>query len=625
MNGRTGWLPKAAALLMIGLAFVARECLAQPAGAAALTRGDVEALADSVFGRYVRESAAPSLAVVIVRGGEILLAKGYGVEHDSVPVSPESTLFYIASLSKVFVTTAVMQLTERGLVRLDDPVAKWLPELNVSPRITVRHLLTHTSGIDSPFQPGVVHDSADLRPLAEYFAEHPARFGRPVGEEIRYSNYGMALAARVVEKISGKQFDDYVEQQIFKPLGMQHSSIRQPPPKELSDRIATAGAGGLPGFLLLYPAGAIVSTPNDMGRFLVALLRGDKTDSGSLLSTQSVAEMQRRQWTARPDIPGVALGLFESDMEGVRGLFHTGARLHFSVLYLVPSERVGVFVVHSMRQGGPFQPLRTSFVRAFLRRYFGKHEPYNRFQARSSASFEGVYRPVLFSPTSIERAAALFTDTRVIANSDGSIDVQVPFGKRLHAVRERAATFRVHDGDQEGLSIGFGDSSEAPRRMFFSGATQDPVSFDRLRWYQRGLLHLVLLVIAFVVIASYSVVVMAIAVWRTLVRKPGQSVNRERESWFMLVASVSMLLTPVATVVMLLGAGTLSGPQRAISVGVTLLFGSSVLALSSIPIAIASNRGHASQTRQIYRWILAASSLVFFGLAVHYHLGPFWL
>jgi CubicO group peptidase (beta-lactamase class C family) len=618
------WRSLCCPLLTAGL--VSPHAGAQATQRRPLTKPDVERFVDSAFAGYVKESAQPSLAVVVMRGDTVLLAKGYGFERGSVPVSPDSTLFHIASVSKLFVATAIMQLVEQGRMRLDDPVSSWLPELAVPAEVTVRHLVTHTSGIDAPFQAAVVDDAGNLRALGAYFAEHTPRFGRPPGAEIRYSNQGMSLAALVVEKVSGMQFDDYVEQQIFTPLGMQRSSIRQPPPRELDGRVATAGTARVPDYLLLYPAGAVVSTPSDMGRFMSMLLSDGTTDHKTFLSASSVAAMQRRQWSARPDIPGVALGFFESDLGGARALFHTGARVHFSLLYLVPSQRVGVFIVHSMRQGGPFQNMRTRFVREFVQRYVGELVETNQARSLSSRMFAGVYRPVLFSTTTIERAAALLSDTRVVANADGSIDVHVPLGGRMRAEPQGAAVFRVREGDQAGLTIAFSDSSVASRRMFLSGATQDPVSFDRLQWYQRGLLHLILIAIALAIVASYSCTVLVMAIWRRLGGKRGRPVNGTHLPQLMLVASIAMLLAPVAAVATLLGGGGSAGPQKAVGVGVTLLFSASVVALASVPVAIAApDRAQWNSARRVHRWLFAISSVTIFGLALYYHLGPFWL
>jgi len=122
-------------------------------------------------------------------------------------------------------------------------------------------------------------------------------------------------------------------------------------------------------------------------------------------------------------VPGVALGWFETHLGGVHGLYHTGARHHFSVAWLGPSQRVGLFLVHSMRQGGPFQNLRTEVVRAFVERYFVRDTP--TVLPTGSHAIDGVYRPALLSTTTVERADYVFLDTPVRSNADGSVALAV--------------------------------------------------------------------------------------------------------------------------------------------------------------------------------------------------------
>lgn len=591
-----------------------------------LNRPDLESWADSMFATYARESERPSLAIVIVRGDSVVLAKGYGYERDDgTRVSTDSSVFHIASISKLFVVTAILQLVDAGRVRLDDPVSVYLPGFGIPPAVKVRHLLTHTSGVDAPFLADVADSPQDLQPLSAYFAGHPPRFGRPPGAEIRYSNYGMALAALVAEKASGEPFDSYVERHIFAPLGMKSSSIRQPPPPRIEARVASAGSGRVPNYLLIYPAGAIVSTTSDMGRFLRFLLSGKTDNGGRMLSAEALSEMRRQQWSPRPTVPGVALGLFESDMGGRRALFHTGARVHFSLVYLLPEERVGLFIVHSMRQGGRFQSLRTNFARSFVERYFPMSVNRGANRTVPARAFSGVYRPILFSTTTLERAAQMFADTRVTARDDGSLDIRLPATAPFHVVATMPGVFTIDHGDNADLAFTFDDTSP-PRRMFLSGATQDPVAFDRVRWFERGTIHLIALGIAFAIMASYDLVLLGGALVRKTMRRPRVRRPSEggRASWPAMVASLLLLAAPLLGVATLLGSSGSSAPRHAIAGSASLLFAASVLSLATIPITVAAfRRNYWSRRRRVHHAVFAIASVVMFALVMYYHLGPF--
>ncbi|HXG54832.1 MAG TPA: serine hydrolase domain-containing protein [Vicinamibacterales bacterium] len=461
-----------------------------------LTTADIATFADSAFADYLRSSSQPSLAFVVVKDGAIIFARGYGTEDaaGSRPVDPARTMFWLASLSKLVTADAVMREVDRGRIALDSPATRYLgwqlPTRNAWRAITVEDLLTHTGGLDEPFMQGTVDDAARLIPLGDYLALIRWRSGTHPGDVLRYSNHGMALAGRIVERTSRMPFAEYVEREIFAPTGMSDSTFRQPVPTELARRIATAGTDKVVDYLLPAPAGAMMGTASDMGRFLVAQLDTVGPRAASL------GVMHATHWRAHPAVPGVALGWFETNLGGVHALYHTGARHHFSVAWLAPSRGVGIFVVHSMRQGGRFQNLRTEVVRAFVDRYFARDtEP--AAAGAAAHSIDGIYRPALLSTTTVERAGYIFLDTPVRSNADGSVTMHAPGGLgRITAHPIANDAFEVRNGPQAGLRLGFVEHADGSSRIAMGGTLLDPVLFTRLAWWQRGLVHAALLVTA---------------------------------------------------------------------------------------------------------------------------------
>jgi len=276
---------------------------------------ELEEWMDQFLADYLKNSSAPSLGFVLVKDGKIFFQKGYGYAdaEKTTIVVPDQTLFYAASVSKLVTATAVMQLAERGKLNLDADVNAYFErfhlERNFSAPVTVANLLTHTSGIDDSFILGSVDRPADLVPLAEFFSKNIPRRARRPGEQIVYSNWGMALAGCLVETASGVSFYDYVEQNVFQPLGMMHSSFRRPFPPNLASFVATAGLGGQPPdktAIQLYPAESLVSTVTDMGHFIIAHLNGGRFDGRRILSQASLAEMHRQHFTQHLRMPGVA-------------------------------------------------------------------------------------------------------------------------------------------------------------------------------------------------------------------------------------------------------------------------------------------------------------------------------
>jgi CubicO group peptidase (beta-lactamase class C family) len=220
----------AAGAALIALAAVAPAALAQLAASRAapgaragrVSAADARRLVDSLLADYAKP-AAPGASVVVIRGGRVVLERAYGLaDVDSGVGATSRTDYRLASLTKQFTAMAVMILAERGTLAYDDPVTRWLPDLPAYARtVTVRHLLTHTSGLwayedfvpDS--QTYQVRDGDVLRLIQRadslYF---------PPGTAYRYSNTGYALLALVVEAASGMPFARFLRERIFIPAGM---------------------------------------------------------------------------------------------------------------------------------------------------------------------------------------------------------------------------------------------------------------------------------------------------------------------------------------------------------------------------------------------------------------------
>jgi CubicO group peptidase (beta-lactamase class C family) len=191
----------------------------------------------------------PNAAAVVVSGGEVLYIKGFGQANLETghPVDPESTLFRIGSTAKLVTWTAVMQLVEQGLLDLDADVNQYLdfqiPSTvlsqpgEVAP-VTLAHLMTHTAGFEAYPDQIFRLTPESLLPLDQYVRQHLPERAFPPGEIAAYSNYGTALAGYIVERVSGQPFAAYTEENIFAPLGMKHSTFRQPVSAELAGNLA---------------------------------------------------------------------------------------------------------------------------------------------------------------------------------------------------------------------------------------------------------------------------------------------------------------------------------------------------------------------------------------------------
>jgi D-alanyl-D-alanine carboxypeptidase len=281
---------------------------AQAPAAAAVAR-DADVLgAERLFSAWLEGQMLyrhlPGIAVGVVADQDLIWAKGFGVADidKKTPMTPQ-TKFRMASHSKLFTATAVMQLREQGKVRLDDPVSKYLPWFRVvsadaeDPPITIEELLTHSSGL--PREAGS-HWTTFEFPTSEQLRELMAERQAPFSPETRwkYSNLAYSIAGMVVEAVSGQTWADYIQQHIYRPLGMSSSSVDQNAEgmavgysRRMPD--GTRGVNPFVNARGMAAATGISSTVEDMAKFVSAQFTKGRMGGRQILSTGSLRQMHR--------------------------------------------------------------------------------------------------------------------------------------------------------------------------------------------------------------------------------------------------------------------------------------------------------------------------------------------
>ena len=188
--------------------------------------GKAEATADvdAYVQRLMTKRHIPGVSIAVVKDGEVVLAKGYGLANVELGVpATENTVYQLASVTKTFTATAVMMLVQDGKLTLDDKITERLADLPKAwEKVTVRHLLSHTSGIKSytslrDFGKTVRKDYAP-RDLLELVSKEPLEFSP--GDKWNYSNTNYFLLGMLIEKESGRKYGEFMAERIFKPLGM---------------------------------------------------------------------------------------------------------------------------------------------------------------------------------------------------------------------------------------------------------------------------------------------------------------------------------------------------------------------------------------------------------------------
>ncbi|MGH9640913.1 MAG: serine hydrolase domain-containing protein, partial [Terriglobales bacterium] len=356
-----------------------------PSPAPALTTADVEAFLDGVMPLQLAREDVAGAVVLVVKDGKVLFAKGYGYSDvkKRTPVSPNGTLFRPGSVSKLFTWTAVMQLVEQHKIDLNRDVNDYL-DYKIPPKfgkpITMKDIMTHTPGYEEAVEDLFVAKASDLTPLGDYLKAHQPERIYPPFVTPAYSNYGASMAGYIVQRVSGQPFDDYVEQHIFAPLGMSHSTFRQPLPEALkpmmSSGYSVASKPDKPFELVQpWPAGSGSMTAVDMGHFMIAHLQDGRYESSQIMSPETAHLMHARTFENLPTMNAMALGFYEESRNGHRIIGHAGDTECFhSDLHLVLDAGVGFFVSYNSAGKGEISP-RTALWHAFLDRYFPYQPP----------------------------------------------------------------------------------------------------------------------------------------------------------------------------------------------------------------------------------------------------------
>jgi CubicO group peptidase (beta-lactamase class C family) len=406
-----------------------------PAGVHELTAQDLEAFLDGIVSLQLERDNIAGATIAVVKDGKVLFAKGYGYAdyEKKNPVSEEETLFRPGSVSKLFTWTAVMQLVEQGKLDLDRDVNAYLdfkiPDAFGQP-ITLKNILTHTPGFEEQVK-DLFAVGSESPNLGAYLKTHiPGRI-YPPGTVPAYSNYGAALAGYIVERVSGRPFDEYIEENIFKPLGMTHSTFRQPLPPALAPNMSNgyqlASDGPKPfEMVVAFPAGSLSSTATDMARFMMAHLQDGQFGSARILRPETAQLMHSRLFALDPAANAMAYGFYEESRNGHRIIGHAGDTQYFhSDLHLIPDAGIGLFVSHnSLGSGNPLP--RTTLWEMFLDRYFPNTTPATPTLGSAKEDAKAVSGTYMFSrrsESSFLKLVALLGEFTVSPVQDGMIQV----------------------------------------------------------------------------------------------------------------------------------------------------------------------------------------------------------
>src|SRR5436190_23132885 len=318
--------------------------------AAPPTDTEIVSKVDAIVAEALQKPGAVGVSVGVARKGQVIVAKGYGLADVELEVpANKDTMFRIGSVTKQFTAAAIMRFVEQGRLSLDDDLSKYLPDFPMQGNtVTIRQLLTHTSGIPSYTEQDewyklIPQELANDELLAMVKGKP---FDFKPGEQHKYNNTAYYMLGMIIEKISGKTYAEHMEAEFFKPLGLERTCYGFNTPI-IKNRARGYGAtdGQLEnaphlGMSQPFAAGSLLSTGEDLVKWSMALTRG------KVVTPESFAMMSTPTILPSGENTHYGFGLEIAEWEGRPAIQHGGGIHGFnSMLVYLPSEDVHIAVI----------------------------------------------------------------------------------------------------------------------------------------------------------------------------------------------------------------------------------------------------------------------------------------
>ena len=455
----------------------------------------LESYLDSLVAEGMKSYHVPGVTIAVVTDSQFVFTKAYGLANieDNIKVDKEKTGFRIASITKTFTALAAMQLVEQGKLDLHKPIEIYLPDddfdfLDDKP-FTAHQLLTHTAGFDLTDTGDAALRVEDVIPLEE-LARHqmPDQVHDP-GTVHSYSNFGYALMGYLIQEISGMRYEDYIRENILKPLGMLNTDLTQPLPDKIKTNLARSYVWNdeqiyLPrDYTNTTPGGGIVSNADDMSKYMLMLLNAGQLDDVELLSPEYFEMLTSQQYGSKQTKYGVCYAFFENMWTTRRSLDHTGGQLGFvSLMTLIPETGTGIFIAQNNRKNaGRFRydvmiPLLDTLL-GEKKREIPKLIPPDNFDTIAK-NYTGRYKQKNYPKATFEKLSRFFgaftTEYWVSYKGEGIMDIRgteyIMIDEHLFQMNDQESTHK--------MEFKVDDKGKAQELMI--GTT----SYERVPWYK---------------------------------------------------------------------------------------------------------------------------------------------
>jgi CubicO group peptidase (beta-lactamase class C family) len=400
----------------------------------------VEAFVDGAVKSTMKKHHSPSGVVAVMKDGELVFSKGYGFidVEKRIPVDPATSLFRPGSISKLFTWVSVMQLVEKGKLDLNIDVNQYLRTFKVKDTwpgqpVTLRDIMTHTAGFEDGGIGYLIIDDPDrIIPLAEALAKYQPERVNPPGLHSAYSNWATALAGLIVSNVSGDDFNQYVQKNIFDVLGMTGSSFVEPLPPKLNANMAKAYKYQADKYVEINyeiisnfgPAGALATTAADMTLFARAILGDGEHKGARILKAETLQQMTNEGFAHDARIRGMGLGFIKRQFgpDGFDNFGHDGGTTVF-ISHFGLSRSEG-FMLYSSFSGPGAGATHRALVQPFYDEFFPREvptiEPPSDFGDRAQ-KYAGKYNAWRSSFNGIEAIIRPLTSINVVPMPDNTL------------------------------------------------------------------------------------------------------------------------------------------------------------------------------------------------------------
>ena len=452
----------------------------------------------------------PGGAIVIVQGNKILFEKGYGYSNleEKVAFDVEKTSFSIASITKTFTAIGMMKLVEEGKIDLDKDILTYIPTLKMDnpykEKVTVRQLLTHTSGIDSSYTEDLsyeVIDNNEPHHLLDLLNKRGIKVVSRPGEFVEYSSYGTVVLGAIVEEVGGISCISYIEQNILKPLNMQQTKLLSPDYSRTKGYIYNGKCiteAELKGYFKMYPEGGLVSTIEDMAHYIQMLVGEGNYEGNTILDEMLLKQMFMTQASFDEVLPGMGYGFAECMNQGVRAIGHAGYSIDgtLSEVVIYPQYNIGTFIVVNQ---GSNNNIQEEFRKAFISRYlknedlidkkFTSEKENEEHIVKAHKNVAGIYRFSDYSKSNIHKGNTFgmgeirveqIDNTTILISGKDDFTFE-PYKKE--AVYIGDLTYRVKDQEEV---IVFKEDRQGKIAHMASSTSSNHGIYEKLKWYEEA-------------------------------------------------------------------------------------------------------------------------------------------